>query len=129
MRPFCETMVQDVFPTIRALIAKELSKMGYTQAEIALKLSVTQPAVSQYSRELRGRKARAILRDEKTMNRIKLAARNIAKDARSYATEMCNICRVLRESKILCSFCNEVDRAVEICRECLDSNGSRTACW
>ena len=126
MKPFCETMVQDVFPTIRALIAKELSKMGYTQSEIALKLSVTQPAVSQYSRELRGKKAKTILENEKAMERIRAAARNIAKDGRAYAREMCGICRVLRESGILCLFCDEPVSSRNSCTECMKETLANT---
>ncbi len=120
MKPFCEIMVNDVFPTVRALIARELRKMGYTQVEIASKLSLTQPAISQYSREVRGKKAKIIEKNERALERIKLAARNIAKNPGFYAREMCGICRVLREERVICAFCKDVDNAVELCRECIE---------
>ena len=122
MKPFCEIMVNDVFPTIRALITKELRRMGYTQVEIATMLSITQPAISQYSRELRGKKARVLEENQKVRERIRSAARTIARSSGMYASEMCGICKTLREERVLCRFCGEADNAVELCRECITTD-------
>ena len=51
----CEIMAQDVLPSLRAFIAKELileHKMN--QIVVADWLGVSQPAISQYVRQLRG---------------------------------------------------------------------------
>lgn len=49
MRFESEVVVNDVLPAIRSILAKRLSSdYGYTQEEIAVKLDLTQPAVSQY---------------------------------------------------------------------------------
>lgn len=43
-----EIVVEDVLPTLRVLLAGELSERGFTQQEIADRLGVTQAAVSKY---------------------------------------------------------------------------------
>ncbi len=49
MRFESEIVAEDILPAIRKIIADRLqSDYGYTQEEIAAKLDVTQPAVSQY---------------------------------------------------------------------------------
>jgi len=54
MKLFCE-VVADLLPSLRALVAEELMhEYKLSQKEIARRLFVTQPAVSQYLRKLRG---------------------------------------------------------------------------
>ncbi len=51
----CEIMAQDVLPSLRAFIAKELIlEYKMNQITVAEWLGVSQPAVSQYVRQLRG---------------------------------------------------------------------------
>lgn len=55
MKPPCEVVVKDVLPAIRAMLVKELIEHHHlSQVEVASKLGITQPAVSQYLRMLRG---------------------------------------------------------------------------
>lgn len=49
-----EIIVLEVLPAARALIAKKLIENGLSQKEAAEKLGLTQPAISQYKRNLRG---------------------------------------------------------------------------
>lgn len=54
MKLFCE-VVADLLPSLRALVAEELMhEYKLSQKEIARRLFVTQPAISQYLRKLRG---------------------------------------------------------------------------
>lgn len=54
MKLFCEIVVE-ILPSLRALVAEELmNEYKLSQKEIAKRLFVTQPAVSQYLRNLRG---------------------------------------------------------------------------
>lgn len=54
MKLFCEIVVE-LLPSLRALVAEELmNEYKLSQKEIAKRLFVTQPAVSQYLRNLRG---------------------------------------------------------------------------
>jgi len=54
MKLFCEIVVE-LLPSLRALVAEELmNEYKLSQKEIAKRLFVTQPAISQYLRNLRG---------------------------------------------------------------------------
>lgn len=54
MKLFCEIVVE-LLPSLRALAAEELmNEYKLSQKEIAKRLFVTQPAISQYLRNLRG---------------------------------------------------------------------------
>ena len=56
MKTVCEIVAQDILPILRAAIAKELiSSYNLNQGEAAKLLDVSQPAVSQYLRQLRGK--------------------------------------------------------------------------
>ncbi|MBU0953314.1 MAG: helix-turn-helix domain-containing protein [Nanoarchaeota archaeon] len=55
-KTFYETMVQDVLPAARAQIAKRMMEHGLSQKQVAERLGVSQPAISQYKRDLRGYK-------------------------------------------------------------------------
>jgi predicted transcriptional regulator len=55
MKSLCEEVSRDIIPAARALLVKDLvEKHGLSQVEIASRLGITQPAVSQYLRSLRG---------------------------------------------------------------------------
>jgi len=72
-------MVTDVFPLIRALMSKELTeKMGFTQQEAAYKMGLTQPAISQYKKEMRAAKIDVLQKNEKIMQYINDGARQLA---------------------------------------------------
>ncbi|MBL7206444.1 MAG: transcriptional regulator [Candidatus Aenigmarchaeota archaeon] len=47
----------EVLPAARAIIAKKMISSGMNQKDIAEKLRITQPAVSQYKRDTRGHAA------------------------------------------------------------------------
>jgi predicted transcriptional regulator len=56
MRLDCEIISQDFLPVLRAALAKELAAGGMNQKDVAQILGISQPAVSQYLRDLRGAK-------------------------------------------------------------------------
>ena len=56
MRLDCEIISQDFLPVLRSALAKELAGLGMNQKQIAEILGISQPAVSQYLRDLRGAK-------------------------------------------------------------------------
>ena len=118
MRPFCEVVVSRIFPVIRALLARELEKMGHTQTEIASYLRITQPAISQYKRRLRAKNVKAIEGNEIVMREIRISAMNIARNSRNYGEEMCRLCKLLRDTGIACSFCPELKKNDVKCDGC-----------
>ncbi|HLC51161.1 MAG TPA: helix-turn-helix domain-containing protein [archaeon] len=100
MKIFCEVMVQDILPATRALLAKELiEKYKMTQQAVALRLGVSQGAVSQYLRSVRGQNVKQITNDKKIMDTIHaLAAKVAATDEKtlpvmSIYDEICELCR------------------------------------
>ncbi len=116
MRPLCEIMVMDVFPTIRALLAKEMKMLGCTQMEIAGKLCITQPAISQYERALRGKKAQLLMDCEEVIEKIKRSAVNLVKNEKNYAEVMCDICKSIKSNtKLLCSLCRVGKDNCDVC--------------
>lgn len=127
MRPFCEIMVQDIFPTVRALIARELMEtFNYNQAETAQKMGVTQPAISQYSRELRGKKAKLLEANLVVGNSIKLAAKQLAKAKNPYESGiLCGVCRDIRKSGILCTLHREAIPVLKNCNLCMSDNACK----
>jgi len=98
MKPPCEVVVKEVLPAIRAMLVREL--IGHhrlSQVEVADKLGITQPAVSQYLRMLRGAGRNRILL--KTIeNHVQVFADDIAcgKLKRKQIIERyCLICRAV----------------------------------
>jgi len=97
MRPHCELMATKLFPQIRALIAEELTEnLGFTQAETAYKMGITQPAISQYKKEFRASEKTIIESDPCLMRTIKAAAKKLA------------TAKTPRNSGILCDICKQI---------------------
>jgi len=51
MRPPCELVQRDYLPVVRASLAKKLNDAGFSQSDIAGKMSLTQAAVSKYLKQ------------------------------------------------------------------------------
>lgn len=101
MRPPCEEIFKDVLPTIRAILVKDLvERHNLNQVEVARRLGITQPAVSQYLRSLRGAsRARALLRRSDFMRALRELSDLIAKGkvkGSKVAEIYCNLCEMLR---------------------------------
>lgn len=81
MKLYCEVVVGEVLPALRALITNELiQKYSLTQKEIADKLGLTQPAISQYKKFLRGEGVKDLQKNKKIMSIIKDFAQEISND-------------------------------------------------
>jgi uncharacterized protein len=80
MKLLCEVITRDALPALRALIAKELlDSHKLTQQEVARLLDVTQPAISQYKRELRGFKVKVLQENKNIMGMIQQLSDSMAK--------------------------------------------------
>jgi len=106
MKPFCEVVVADILPVIRAIITKELiDTYKLNQVEVARKLGVTQPAISQYRSKLRGQGVKILLANKKIASLIKKFAKEIATGdvkPQGMHKKLCDICRSIRMEKIIC---------------------------
>lgn len=108
MKPPCEIVTKKLLPSIRALIVRELTGKGYTQAEIAALLSISQPAVNYYLKLIETKQ----LEQKYPMIRepeIKRAAMEIAKSIRTTRNInesiaiICGLCREMRVSGLICA--------------------------
>jgi predicted transcriptional regulator len=79
MRFYCEIVVGEVLPSLRALITNELMKnYDLTQQQVADKLGLTQPAISQYMKYLRGENGKKLQKNKKLMAIVKKFSKDIA---------------------------------------------------
>lgn len=124
MRPYCEIIVLEWFPQIRALMAKELiDNLGFTQQEAAFKMDITQPAISQYRKEMRATKLKLIEQNPVILNSIKVAARTLAnsKNPQNLCI-LCDICKEIRSLGILSVNQKESSDTQDDCKMCFDTS-------
>jgi uncharacterized protein len=123
MKPYCECVSQYVIPTMRALIAKRLmEKYKLTQQAAATKLGLTQSAVSQYIRNLRGSKVKTIENDEVVIKEIDTFVDRVASGDMSPMDSMdqfCKICKTVRKRKLLCEIHSKSFSDLKDCKTCL----------
>ncbi|MFH8080950.1 MAG: helix-turn-helix domain-containing protein [Candidatus Aenigmatarchaeota archaeon] len=100
---YCEEAATSLLPTLRSLIARELKeKYGLTQQKIADLLGITQPAVSQYLKEYRGKYVRKLEKNKEIMKIIEEIAfrlkSNDIKDS-EINKKFCEVCKIFLKSK------------------------------
>jgi predicted transcriptional regulator len=96
----CEIIIWKILPTIRSELARTLvSEHNLSQREAARRLGLTDAAVSQYLSEKRGTTR---ITDEAIKKEIKEAAARIASErSEPVVTELCLICNLFKERKLL----------------------------
>ncbi|MBU5557926.1 MAG: helix-turn-helix domain-containing protein [Candidatus Aenigmatarchaeota archaeon] len=123
VKPYCELVVKEILPGVRALLAGELIKSGLTQAKAAAKLGVTQAAISQYTRELRGWKVQKISKDAAITAEIqKFSKKLVESDTDSVTMHglLCNVCRIARSRGLLCEGHRQVLAGLDGCKLCIE---------
>ena len=122
MKPYCEIVAQIVLPNLRALIAKELmDEYNYTQQDAAKKLGLTQSAVSQYLRNLRGSQTKILEKDEKICKLIKNFAKELASgemDSSKSLNSFCQLCKSIRKTKTICQLHRKAFPDLKECNIC-----------
>jgi len=120
----CEVAVKCVLPSVRAMIAKELTeKHGLRQEDVAKLLGVSQPAISLYYRRVRGKSID--LENDPGIRRLienladLLAASGLSR--KEFIVRFCEICKTIRAKGLLCKMHKAFDPAVNIeeCGLCL----------
>ncbi len=94
MKIFCQTLFNSSIPApVKSIVTKELIETyGLTQEQVAEKLGITQPAVSQYLNGVRGKKVNEILSNPKLSEWVKRLAAEIASGSFSLGKSECNLC-------------------------------------
>ncbi len=104
MRPPCEIVTKHVLPALRAMLVRDLVKRHkLTQAEVAKKLGITQPAVSQYLNELRGSGYIRTIRKwgvKKPLRELSDAIASGKVEGEQILRMYCHICTRIKKEKI-----------------------------
>jgi predicted transcriptional regulator len=121
MKPFCEIVVSDVLPALRAIVAREMMQLGLNQVQVSKKMGITQPAVSQYMRELRGYRVKLLTSNAKVSESVKeLAHDMVTKEMKSdeLHVRFCEICKTIRAEHLLCKLHKDSYPAMDACDVC-----------
>ena len=99
MRSKCEVAVHDVFPVARSLLAKKLiDAYGLSQTQASKKMGISQPAISQYKKDIRGGMRGSLSENPGFMKLVDEIAKRLAEGsvkAEQMPKEMCRFCRLL----------------------------------
>ncbi len=94
----CEKAVHDLFPVARSLIAKKLMEAyGLSQTAVARKMGISQPAVSQYRKDIRGGRGKSLLKSAEFVSVANDIAKGLAEGSIStegLGKELCRFCRI-----------------------------------
>lgn len=97
----CEEIVKGYLPTIRSLIAKQLTtQYGLSQIQVAKKLGTTQAAISQYLSSRRGMKtSKQFIENTRLKEALEQATSEIAKsdEQNIFSIQLCNLCSIIRK--------------------------------
>jgi predicted transcriptional regulator len=117
-------MVMEILPGIRAMVARKLvEKHGLSQKAAAERLGTTQPAISQYKREMRGSKIKPLESSPRLLEMIDSLASRTAGGKLSQdeiSSEFCSVCRFMRKSGLACEFHRRMYPSLENCTICMD---------
>jgi predicted transcriptional regulator len=112
------------------MVAKKLmTKHNLKQAEAARLLGVSQPAISLYSRKMRG-KAINLESDRQIEKLMENLANSLAEgnlSHRDFISRFCEICRTVRAKGLLCKMHKAFDSSIDIekCELCRITNSLR----
>jgi predicted transcriptional regulator len=127
MKPFCEAVVSEILPAVRAMVATKLvTDYGFSQTQAARKMGVSQPAISQYKRNLRGARTDVF---EKYPQIAELAGGIAARMASGRSDDssptllFCEICRKVRLSGLGCEVHRSMDGSLSGCNICMANAG------
>jgi predicted transcriptional regulator len=100
----CELVVFELLPTARGSIAKTLvDEYGYTQTKVAEVFGVTNVAISQYVKGLRGGNKYiegSIYKDD-FYAKVSEISRRIALENGDLSVELCELCRFFKDSGMI----------------------------
>ncbi len=123
----CEVAVKSLLPAVRSVLTKQLTtRHGLKQVEVAKLLGVSQPAISLYSKKMRG-KALDLERDREVKTLIEDLADSLAKGGLSYrdfTLKFCSICKTTRAKGLLCNMHRALDPTfnTEKCSLCMSTD-------
>lgn len=125
MKPLCEVIALEVLPAVRAMVARKLTiNYGLSQKKAAEKLGVSQPAISQYKRDLRGYKTGLFRENPELLDMVNSIAKRIASGEISglqSTLEFCELCKSIRFEGTGCQLHKRLDPSLETCTVCMEN--------
>ena len=122
MKTYCEIVVFELLPAIRAEISRGLiEKHGLKQTEVSEELGITQPAVSQYRHGHRGGRSDLLSRDKRIGQIIMEMCNLIASkkvEPREIHERFCEICKMIRSRKLICENHEKASPNITPCNLC-----------
>ena len=125
MKPFCEIVALEILPAVRAMVARQLiENHGISQTQAAELLGISQPAVSQYKRDLRGFKSEIFKKNPGLQKYVDGIAEKLAtgqiKDYQS-TISFCELCKEIRFSGYSCEIHKSRDPSLGTCSVCSEN--------
>ena len=118
MKVPCEIAVWYLLPSIRRKFALALvEEHGFTQREAALRMGITESAVSQYMKSKRG--SNLVFPEGKEVENAILDISKSQDDAK-VIKNICAICRLVKNSGSLCGMHKERDDNLSNCKVCME---------
>jgi len=122
----CEIASKSVIPAIRAMVARELiEQYGMKQEQVAVRLGVTQAAVSKYQHQVRGEAIQLESAPEvQRMSRDIASMLSKSPSPIAVSQKLCQACTDVRALGLMCETCHKVDPAwdVEHCTICFGNH-------
>ena len=115
MKPPCMIVTAHILPAVRVVVARNLIEFHEMKPSlVASKMGLTPAAVTQYVSGVRGGMLAEDLQQsegvKQMVNRIVGELLKIESDT-SVVTEMlCELCRITREERLLCRFCDHSEK-------------------
>jgi predicted transcriptional regulator len=125
MKPFCEIVVFEVLPAVRAMVARKLTgEYGVSQRRVAALLGVSQPAISQYKRDMRGYRSELFKKNPGLRTMVDQIAEGMAsgeiKDFQA-TLSFCKLCKEIRFSGAGCAVHRERNPSKNACSLCQEN--------
>jgi len=121
MKPPCEVIAMEILPAARAYVANRLAERGLSQTKTAELMGLTQPAVSQYRRRMRGFNVGMFEKDAETLKLMNALADRVAKGVPVTEQSLLfrDICRLVLSKGMACALHKKNDKSLEDCKICI----------
>ncbi|MBR9675833.1 helix-turn-helix domain-containing protein [Candidatus Woesearchaeota archaeon] len=111
-----ELEVWYLIPSIRRELAINLKNQGLKQKQIAQKLNITEPAVSNY---IKNKRANTMRLSSVVLEEIELSAKKLYNNKSNLVKEIQSICELAKKTKLLCKLHYERGFKLKNCDVCL----------
>ena len=115
-----------MIPALRAMVARELiEEYGLKQEQVAVRLGVTQAAVSKYRHQVRGEAVQLDSAAEvQTISKAIASMLSQSPDPIAVSQKLCQACTDIRALGLMCETCHKVDPQwdVEHCTICFGNH-------